>query len=197
MNIDNQTPRELLNKFYSDNNLGVDGGENSSSVKIELTPRFHFYFPNFNARRKAVLKHDIHHLLTEYTTNLSGESEISAWEIASGCKSYWFVFLIDTSGVMLGLLFNYWGTLKAFSRGRKTKNLYQNFFTNEQLLDMKISELRKSLNLHIYTKSTQPAVIDFVLFSLFIVWGVLYSVVSLVLLPFILFYTLYVWLKNE
>ena len=45
MNIDQQTPRELLQQFYIDNNLGLDGGQKSSSVRIELTPNFNFYFP--------------------------------------------------------------------------------------------------------------------------------------------------------
>ena len=76
--MEHQTPRELLDQFYTDNNFGDDGGQASSSVKIEITPKFAFYFPNFDARRKAVLKHDIHHLLTGYETSLSGESEISA-----------------------------------------------------------------------------------------------------------------------
>ena len=76
--MDDQTPREILSKFYADNRLEQDGGNSSSSVKIDLTPKFYFYFPNFDARRKAVVKHDIHHLLTGYETTVAGESEISA-----------------------------------------------------------------------------------------------------------------------
>ena len=95
--MNNTTPGEILTKFYTGNNLEPDGGQKSSRVKIELAAGFHFYIPNFNARRKALLKHDIHHLHTEYSTTLSGESEISAWEIASGCKKYWAAFFIDTS----------------------------------------------------------------------------------------------------
>lgn len=193
--MDNQTPREVLAKFYTDNHLDPDGGQSSSSVKIELTPRFHFYFPNFDARRKAVIKHDIHHLLTGYSTTLTGESEISAWEIASGCKSYWAAFFIDTSGVMLGIPINFWGTLKAFARGRRTKNLYDDHISTEEALDMKISDLRRQLDLETYPRDTSPTFTDFVLFSGFALFGALYSLLSLVLLPIVALYTIYIWLK--
>jgi hypothetical protein len=195
--MNDQTPREILSKFYSDNNLDPDGGQGSSSVKIELTPKFHFYFPNFDARRKAVILHDIHHLLTGYTTTLAGESEISAWEIASGCKSYWAAFLIDTSGLMMDIPFNFMGVLKAFSRGRKTKNLYHNRFSEEQALDMKISELRKHFYLDEYEKDMKASFMDFILFSAFAFFGAIYSIISLVLLPFVILYSVYILLKTK
>lgn len=195
--MDHQTPREVLSKFYADNNLDQDGGQSSAHVKIELTPKFHFYFPNFNARRKAVIKHDIHHLLTGYETTVSGESEISAWEIASGCKNYWAAFIIDTSGTLLGIPFNLKGVLKAFSRGRKTKNLYHDMFSEDQALDTTISELRKNLYLDIHTKDTKPTFIDLILFSIFIFFGTIYSIISLTLLPFIILYTIYIKLGTR
>lgn len=194
--MEHQTPRELLDQFYTDNNFGEDGGQSSSSVKIEITPKFAFYFPNFDARRKAVIKHDIHHLLTGYETSLSGESEISAWEIASGCKSYWAAFFIDTSGTMLGIPINFLGTLKAFSRGRKTRNLYHDFISTEQAMDMKINELRQHLQLDQHPIDTKPSFIDFILFSLFAFYGVLFSFATLLLLPFIVVYSVYVFLKK-
>ncbi|HTA62518.1 MAG TPA: hypothetical protein VK835_08680 [Bacteroidia bacterium] len=192
---DDKTPREILSKFYADNNLDADGGQSSSSVKIDISPKFHFYFPNFDARRKAVIKHDIHHLLTEYETTVAGESEISAWEVASGCKSYWAAFLIDVSGAMLGILFNFLGVLKAFARGRRTKNLYYNKFTTEQALDMKISELRAAFDLDKHPKDTKPNFVDFILFMLFVFFGGLYSLCLWIFLPFIVLYTIYVKLK--
>jgi len=195
--MDDQTPREILSKFYSDNHLAQDGGQGSASVKIDMTPKFHFYFPNFNARRKAVIKHDIHHLLTKYNTTLSGESEISAWEIGSGCKKYWAAFLIDTSGTMLGIPINPWGVLKAFARGRKTNNLYHDQFSTDEALDMKISDLRKHLHLDKYTQDTRPTFIDFILFLVFASFGAVYSILALTLLPFIIFYTIYIELKTR
>lgn len=194
-NINDTTPREILSKFYADNHLEQDGGQSLSSVKIEIGPKFHFYFPNFNARRKAVIKHDIHHLLTGYSTALKGESEISIWEIASGCKTYKAAFFIDTSGAMLGILINYRGILKAFARGRRTKNLYHDMFTTEQALDMKISDLRHQLLLDEHPIDTKPHLTDFILFNLFALYGLVYSVILWAFIPFIVFYSIYVELK--
>ncbi len=196
-NIDDTTAKEILSKFYSENHLEQDGGNSLSFVKIEISPKFHFYFPNFNARREVVIKHDIHHLLTGYNTTLKGESEISAWEIASGCKKYTAAFLINTSGAMLGFLINYWGILKAFARGRRTKSLYYDMVSTNQFLDMKVSELRHLLLLDEHPIDTKPNFIDFILFNLFALYGFVYSVTLLVFLPFIAFYSLYIELKTK
>ncbi len=194
-NINNSTPREILSKFYSDNHLEQDGGNSLPFVKIELSPKFHFYFPNFGARREAVIKHDMHHLITGYSTTLKGESEISMWEIASGCKTYKAAFFINTSGAMLGFLINYWGILKAFARGRKTKNLYYDMFTTEQALDMKVSELRHQFLLDEHPIDTKPTFMDFILFNLFAIYGLVYSVILFAFFPFIVFYSIYIELK--
>ena len=192
-----KTPKEILHKFYVDNNLDIDGGQNSSSVKIEVTKQFHFYFPNFDARRKAVIKHDIHHLVTGYSaSSIAGESEISAWEIASGCKSYWAAFLIDTSGVMIGIPINFFGVLKAFARGRRTKNLYHDQFSTETAMEMSLDKLRELLLLDVHPINTKVTVKDVILFSVFVFFGLIYSLVSLILLPFIIMYTIFCWLTK-
>ncbi len=191
--MEDNSPGAILKKFYNDNDLGSDGGLNSMSVKIKLFKNFCFYFPNFDARRRAVIKHDIHHLVTGYAaSSISGESEISAWEIASGCKKYWPAFLIDTSGVMIGLPINFIGILKAFSRGRKTRNLYHDILSNEEALGMKISELQKLLYLDKQDINFKPSLADLILFSGFILYGVAYSIVSFVFLPFIILYSVYI-----
>ena|ERR1700741_3283379 len=187
-----KTPREVLTQFYLDNNLELDGGQSSKHVKIDVSKKFSFYFPNFNARRKAVIKHDIHHLLTGYSaSSLIGESEISAWEIASGCKSYWAAFLIDTSGIMIGVPLNSVKVLKAFARGRRTKNLYHDMFSTDEAMDMQIEELQRKLQLDLHTKDTNPTFSDVVAFLGFLLFGGIYSILSLIFLPFVVFYTLY------
>lgn len=193
--MDDKTPREILNRFYSDNNFGADGGESKSYVKIDFTPKIHMYFPNFDARRKAVLKHDIHHILTGYETTLIGESEISAWEIGSGCKKYWAALMLDTSGLMMGILINFWRVLKAFARGRRTKNLYHELFSDEEALDMKISDLREKLDLEKYPKDTKPTLADFFLFTTFAIVGEIYSIIVLLFFPLLILYSIYIEVK--
>lgn len=195
--MEQKTPRQILSQFYIDNNLPPDGGQSCSSVKIELTKKISFYFPNFDERRRAVIKHDIHHLVTGYKTNITGESEISAWEIGSNCKTYWAAFLIDTSGLMIGLPFNFWGVLKAFAKGRKTKNLYHDTISMEESLDMPIEELKIHLGLTDSPENIVPNIWDFILFSFFVLFGTIYSILALVLLPYIIVYSIYIGLKNK
>jgi hypothetical protein len=186
------TIRELLPEFYSQYNLGMDGGQSSPYVRVEITKHIILYIPNFTARKKAVLKHDIHHIVTGYPSTFKGESEIGAWEIGSGCKHYWAAWVLDASGFMTGILFNLWGVLKAFARGRGTKNLYYDNITDEKALDMKLGEIQKLLLLDKYPKETKPSVIDVMVFAIYALAGLVYSILSILLLPFVLGYTVYV-----
>ena len=62
-----------------------------------------FYFPNTQARVRAVKLHDLQHILTEYDTNWIGEAEIGAWEIASGCGGYLAAWVLNLGAFGLGL----------------------------------------------------------------------------------------------
>lgn len=190
--MEDKTLKDLLPDFYKEYNLGEEGGNNKSSVRVEVTKKIVLYIPNFKARRKAVIKHDIHHIVTGYRSTLKGETEIGAWEIGSGCKGYWAAWVLDASGVMTGIVFNLWGVLKAFARGRRTRNLYHDIAPNEKVLNMNVDDVKKLLYLDKYSKSTKPSFIDIILFTVFAFFGLIYSVLSILLLPFILIYTAYI-----
>ena len=192
-----QTPRKLLPGFYKQYHLNDDGGQSSSYVKVEFTKKIFVYFPNFDARRKAVFKHDVHHIATGYTSTFKGETEISAWEIASGCRHYWVAWVLDMQAVMIGMLFNPPGVYKAFIKGRRTKNLYRDVFTNEQLMDMSLSVIKENMLLNSYSEKKNGSFIDLLLFMLLLLFGAIYSVLSLVLLPFVLLYTIYIIAKKK
>jgi hypothetical protein len=191
------TPRELLPAFYKQYDLSDDGGQSSFYVKIEFTKKLFIYFPNFDARRKAVFKHDVHHIVTGYTSTFNGETEISAWEIASGCRHYWAAFLLDLHGMSIGALYYLPGIYKAFVKGRRTKNLYNDAFTDEQLLDIPVQKIRESLLLNEYRADTKGSLSDLILFLLVLLIGAIYSILSLVLIPFVLLFTIYVMVNNK
>lgn len=191
-----QTPRQLLPAFYKQYNLSNDGGQGSFYVKIEFTKKLFIYFPNFDARRKAVFKHDIHHIATGYTSTFNGETEISAWEIASGCRHYWAAFLLDLHGMTIGILYNLPGVYKAFVKGRHTKNLYSDIFSDEQLLDIPLQKIREELLLNDYSANIKGNATDLLLFLLVLFLGAIYSLLSLVLLPFVLLFSLYVTIRK-
>ncbi len=171
----------------------MDGGQSSPVVKMDIMKGVHFYIPNFDARRKAVLWHDIHHLVTGYSaSHFLGESEISAWEIASGCRNYWAAFLINTSGVALGCLINPKKIIQAYARGRRTKNFYHNLYSEDKVLNTSIRELRALLQLDQYPKETRATFTDIISLIGFLLFAVVYSIVSIFSLPFLLVYNIWI-----
>jgi len=190
--LDARTPRELLPAFYQQYSLGPDGGQSSPYVRVEFTKKFAIYIPNFKARKKAVFKHDIHHLATGYPSTLKGETEISAWEIGSGCRRYWAAYLLDLHGLMMGIPFNPVGVFNAFVRGRRTKNLYSNQWSDEKVMSSTMGEIKRHLMLNEPGMRFRGKWRDMFLFLLVLVIGLVYSVLSIILLPFILVYTLYI-----
>lgn len=82
--------------------------------------------------------HDAHHLLTGYGTDLRGEVEIAAWELASGgCGSHWLMWM-DRLGVIFGALLVPRAALAAFRRGRRMRNLYR--LEPSAALDLELDE---------------------------------------------------------
>ncbi len=177
--------------FYLENNLPLDGGKEASFVKIHVNRWLSIYIPNFPGRKRALLKHDIHHLVTGYSaSSLSGESEISAWEIASGCKAYWGAFLINTCGALIGITIDVRKVFRAFVNGRGSKNLYHHVIAPEEALKMDIGELR--LLLETDPEECRPVAADRLSFACFCVFGLVYSIFLAPAVPLIIAYTVYI-----
>jgi hypothetical protein len=139
------TLREARVKYFAQNEFGADGGYEDTWVKVEYG-WLRFYFPNTRARARVVRYHDLHHILTEYGTTMPGETEISAWEIATGCTANYAAWILNLLGFGFGLVINRRGVYRAFLRGRYSSNLYSYPF-DEQLLSSKVGELRCLLGL--------------------------------------------------
>ena len=92
---------------------------------------------------------------------------------------------------MIGMLINFKAVLKAFARGRRTKNLYHDFYSDEQALDIPLEVLRKKLLLDQFPIDSKANFFDFILLSLFALYGLIFSLFSLILLPLIVIYSIY------
>lgn len=147
---------ELLT-FYRENKFGEDGGANKSLAKVKLG-WLTLYIPNTAGRKRALFFHDVHHLATGYGTDLRGEGEISAWELASGCRRYLAAWLLDSIGMSLGLLIAPRRTLKAFWYGRQCRNLYHGLISRDEIKSATVEEIRLLLGLKSlsYESSTEP-----------------------------------------
>jgi len=131
--------------YYRINGFGDDGGDSLDWVPLKIW-RFTIKIPNSQARKKAVKIHDLHHVLTGYQTNLRGESEIAAWELASGCRRMPAAFVLNVFALAIGALIAPRMVLRAWARGRATKNLYSHD-TVDALLPQGVSSVRSSLGL--------------------------------------------------
>lgn len=190
------TIAEVLPAFYRKYNLGKDGGRSDDSVKIVFFKNFYVYIPNIDNRRKAVLKHDIHHIVTGYKSDFIGETEIAAWELAIGCKKYWAAAVLDMSGFAWGYLFNLRRVFAAFVTGRRTRNLYDDSIPNSDALKMTILELRARLGLETATHRN-PTWGETLLFIWFGIRAFVHTVLSVVLLPPLIVYTIIVALRKR
>ena len=139
------TLREARSRYFEENALGVDGGYASRWVKLQVGP-IKFGFPNLAARVRAVRVHDLHHLLTGYETDWKGEFEISAWEVAGSCRGYFAAWVLNIAGIAGGLFTYPRAVFRAFARGRHSRNLYGQAWS-EATLERKVGPVRRDLGL--------------------------------------------------
>ncbi len=131
--------------YFRVNDFGADGGYNAAWVDVTVGP-INVPVPNTASRKRAVRFHDLHHALTGYATDLRGEFEISAWEIASGCADHVAAWQLNLSGMAGGLFLIPRRTFAAFVRGRRSRNLYRAAY-DDALLGRRVGELRRELGL--------------------------------------------------
>ena len=145
MAIDDQSLQDARTEYFERSGFAPDGGYDDKWVVVDMG-RFTIKFPNGDARKRAVRYHDLHHVVTGYGTDLKGEAEISAWEIASSCRDMvaaWILNLLAFGHVLVReprALYN------AFVRGRHSNNLYL-YTYDDALLTRSVADIRKELGL--------------------------------------------------
>jgi hypothetical protein len=169
--------RDARRIYFEANRFGDDGGYGDKWVDFKLG-KVPFPIPNSPSRVRAVRFHDLHHVLTGYDTNTIGEFEISAWEIAAGCKTFAAAWALNLSGMVAGALVAPRRTFRAFVRGRRGRTLYGEPF--EPLLEMTVGEAREKY----LGQEGEPAprIADALRFGLGLVAGL---IVSLGMLPIV------------
>jgi len=116
------TVGEAVGRYHEENGFAGD-------ATIVDTLQVHLFghtldVPNPRFQRTLLAKHDLHHVLTGYGTDLRGEAEVGAWELAAGPR-HWFVWLNDLGATLaLGGLCPL-RTAKAFARGLRCRSLYR------------------------------------------------------------------------
>jgi hypothetical protein len=148
-----------------------NGGYADKWVRLKVGP-LAVKFPNTAARVRSVKLHDIDHILTEYDTSWTGEAEIGAWEIASGCGRHAVAWILNLGAYGIGLVIAPRRTCRAFIRGRHSRNLYPSVFRDE-LLDERVGSMRDELSIQSATRHATTT--DRMMFAL---WSTIAVVVS-------------------
>jgi hypothetical protein len=178
-----RTMREARARYFAVNRFGDDGGYGDAWVDFKLGP-IPFPFPNTAPRVRAVRYHDLHHVLTGYDTNTLGEFEISAWEIAAGCKRYFAAWQLNLGGMLAGFLVAPRRIVRAFMRGRHSETLYDRPL--EPLLDSPVRDVRDSMGVD--SPGRRMGVKDAALFAAGLLAGLVLNAplvpLSLLMLPF-------------
>lgn len=125
---------------------GFDGSYGERWVKLKAGP-IPIWFPNAEGRRRAVRFHDLHHIVTGYQTDWTGEAEIGAYEIAGGCGPYVWAWMLNLQALAVGLFIAPRAMLRAFVRGRRAATLYHQGEFQESLLTQSVGEMRRALRL--------------------------------------------------
>jgi hypothetical protein len=168
--------RDARTEFFRLADLPGDGGYSAPYIHFRVS-MFSFMLPNSAARKKAVPLHDLHHLATGYDTSWRGEAEIAAWELASGCSSYWAAWLLNLLAFPLGLLIAPVRTWRAFRQGRSCRNLYHSDW-DEKWLDTSLGTLRAHLRTGANHRSLSA--VDVLLFIVYAVPG-LFGLAALII----------------
>ena len=161
------TVADARTRYFAEAGFPPDGGYAAKFVQLAKLGPIPVGFPNSDARRRAVVMHDLHHVATGYKTDWTGEAEISAWEIASGCGRFWFAWYINLQGMIMGWVVNPGATWRAWVRGRHSRNLYPEGFSDGVLRES-VAGLRQRLGLD--APAPAPRASDY---ASYVVWGAL------------------------
>src|SRR3954466_11876617 len=131
--------------YYRVNNFGDDGGDALEWVPLKVMGMT-LKIPNTDGRRRAVRIHDLHHVVTGFQTDLRGEAEIGAWELASGCLRWPAATVLNLCSLAIGLVIAPHRMVRAWAPGRHTTNLYAENGVGH-LLSREVGEVRHALGL--------------------------------------------------
>lgn len=141
---DNRSVGAALGDHLAEVGLPRDSGRSLRWVGVRFLG-VPIVFPNFDARRRILVWHDVHHLLTGYRTDWTGEAEIGGYEIASSCRGYWAAWFFNFGGWLFGLVIAPRRLFAAFVRGRHARNFYG--VDEARVLALTVDDARHELGL--------------------------------------------------
>lgn len=142
---ENMTLAEARAVYFEANGFGPTGGYDDAWVDFTFFT-VPFPIPNTEGRKRVVGRHDLHHILTGYTTDMAGEMDVAAWEIGAGCNREATAWLLNLGMMGLGAVIAPRRTWRAFVRGRRARSLYDGR-PEADYLGRTVSEVRREIGL--------------------------------------------------
>lgn len=140
------TLRDARKRYFDAWGFG-DGGYEAKWVELKKVAGVPIGFPNSDGRRRAVKLHDLHHVLTGYAADWTGEAEIGAWELGAGCGRHYAAWILNLLALQYGLFIAPRKVLAAVARGRRSRSLYAAPDLDESMLDRNVAEVRAETGL--------------------------------------------------
>lgn len=138
---------DALTRHYLAHGLPPDGGASDPWFRVRIGP-VTLRLPNPPARRRAVLFHDVNHIVTGYNTTFGeGEMTIAGFEVGAGCGRFGIAWYINLSMLALGVLTSPRAAFAAFVRGRRSASIYHGHRDPAALAAMTVAEVRTLLRL--------------------------------------------------
>jgi hypothetical protein len=145
---------DARDRYLADNGFDV-AGYRAPTFQVTVFWRT-WTLPNRPARQRAVPRHDLHHVVTGYGTDLVGEAETSAWELRGGINSL-FLWCFKLGAITIGLVLAPGRVVRSFRRARGQRTLYADPAAYEDLIAMSLGELRARLGVPEDGLSDRPA----------------------------------------
>ena len=163
---------DALAAYWIAHELPPDGGATDRVFHVRIGP-LTVPLPNPPGRRRAVVFHDVNHLVTGYNTTFSqGEVVIAGFEVGAGCGPYWIVWYINLSMMALGILFRPRDVFAAFVRGRRSASIYRQETDPAALSRMSLAQVRALLEVD---RRAEPA--EAADRAAFVAWGAIAAMV--------------------
>jgi hypothetical protein len=136
------TVRRALAAYHAENGFSADEYDHAMTKASVFGIKFSV--PNTPAHARALRYHDLHHVVTGYGTDLTGEGEISAYELRGGLlSSGLYVSSIIVSAAAFAFVASPRRVWRAFKASRGTRDLWDLDVQYESLLDLTVGDLRE------------------------------------------------------
>ena len=152
---------ELLNQFYLNNGLPLNGGivKNTFNFKLGI---LNIPVPNPKFRKDVVHIHDIEHILNNCDTSHKGEAFIAGWEVGTRFYKYFPINIFVFLAFEYSLLMYPKTVFKGFTKGLNNIGIIDLGYSKDELMKMEFNQLVKITQKKHLTKLGFPQLCEFI-----------------------------------